>query len=152
MAPSCGATTSRMPPIGLWRTAALLAALSPLSPISAPAQEESTAPESQEASRYGNKLSASSAPPLKAKASRSPWASATSAGWGRSFGLGAPVDKAYAGNRAFIAAGALFWHPLPMVRLDIAPGVEWVSAGDEEESAFRAVVRGGLRFRADGAV
>ena len=148
MAPSRGATTSRTPLIGLWRTAALLAALSPLSPINATAQEEAAAPEpqeegTQEASRYRNKLSGFVGGTAEGEGVAFTLGLDYERRLGRSFGLGALVDKAYAGNRAFIAAGAFFWHPLPTVRLDIAPGVEWMSTGDEEDSAFV------LRFGAD---
>lgn len=54
----------------------------------------------------------------------------------RQLGVGVLFDRAFDGERIFLVAPALFWHPVGALRLDAAPGVE-VNQGDEDEFVFR---------------
>ena len=128
--------------MNLFHTAALLATLVVALPILATAQEEGSAAESSEAEpRFRNKLSWLVGGTVEDEGTAFTLGVDYERRLGRQFGIGVIIDKGYGSERAFIAAGALYWHPLPPMRLDIAPGFERLVAADE--SAFV------LRFGAD---
>jgi hypothetical protein len=111
----------------LFRTAALLAALSMTLPARGLAQRESPTGASEEAEpRYRNKVSGFIGVTLEGEE-----AAAFTLGadyerrLGGPFGVGVLVERAFGDARFFLAAAGLFWHPLRHVRLDVAPGIEW---------------------------
>ncbi|MBP2646651.1 MAG: hypothetical protein H6Q77_275 [Gemmatimonadetes bacterium] len=118
-----------------FRTAALLGTLAVTVPAVGAAQEEGAAPESSEsAPRFRNKLSGFVGGTVEHEGTAFTLGLDYERRLGPLFGVGVIIDKAFGGERAFIAAGALYWHPLPPMRLDIAPGFERIEA--EDESAF----------------
>lgn len=121
--------------MNLFRSAALLVTLAAAAGVPGAAQEEGTAPESPEAApRFRNKLSGFVGGTVEDEGSAFTLGLDYERRLGPHFGVGVIIDKAFGGERAFIAAGALYWHPLPPMRLDIAPGFERIEA--EDESAF----------------
>jgi len=118
--------------MNLFRTAALLAALSMTLPARGMAQEESPTGASEEAEpRYRNKLSGFIGVTLEDEANSFTLGVDYERRLGGQFGVGVLADRAFGEGRAFIIAAGLFWHPLSRVRLDIAPGIEMSGADDK---------------------
>ena len=55
---------------------------------------------------------------------------------GEQWGVGVILDKPFGGSRSFLVVAGLFWHPLPRVRLDVAPGIE-VNRDEDELFVLR---------------